>query len=148
MLSVIEHPRAAVSEYLAGAADSVLAAQYKLTDAGLLGSLRALLRRGIEVRLLLDGREASDRGSLWRPLAREGAEIRFWPSERRGKLHAKFTIIDGSRVLTGSNNWTTKGLDENVEVVMALEDSTFVTEFESFFQRLWSEGEPAPDAKE
>jgi len=148
MLSVIAHPRVAISEHLAGAADSVSAVQYKLTDAGLMGSLRSLLRRGIEVRLLLDGREASDRTSLWRPLAREGAEVRFWPSETRGKLHARFAIIDGSRVLTGSNNWTTKGLDENVEVVIALEDSSFVAEFESIFRRLWREGEPASETNE
>lgn len=142
MLNLTERPRRAVAECLGGAADSVAAVQYKLTDAGILGTLRALVGRGIEVRLLLDGHEAGSGRSLWRPLAQAGAEVRFWPTDVRGKLHARFAVVDGTRVLTGSNNWTTKGLDENIEIVTVLTDSTSVAAFEHSFQHLWDEGLP------
>ena len=140
LLSLDTSPRDVATESLSQAADSVLAVQYKFTDPKLLDSLLSLVERGIPLRLLLDGREASK--SKWRPLAREGAEVRVWPSWDLGELHAKFVILDGRYVLTGSSNWTRGGSEENIEVVIKVEEPSSVAAFRSIFDRLWAEGDP------
>lgn len=144
VLSLDTSPRVVATESFSQAADSVLAVQYKFTDPELLDSLLSLVERGIRLRLLLDAGEASKSKSLWRPLAREGAEVRFWPSWDLGELHAKFVILDGRYVLTGSSNWTRGGSEKNVEVVIRVEEPSSVAAFQSIFDRLWAEGNRVP----
>ena len=45
-------------------------------------------------------------------------------------------ILEGSSVLAGSSNWTRGGSSENVEILLALDDSTSVAAFQSIFERL------------
>ena len=139
-LSTDRAPGLITAEALSKTVESVGAVQYKFTDPNVLEILLLAVERGVRVRLLLDGSEATKGKSQWRTLARRGAEIRFWPSEEQGKLHAKFIILDHSSVLMGSSNWTPGGSSENVEILVALADSASVATFQSVFDRLWTKG--------
>jgi phosphatidylserine/phosphatidylglycerophosphate/cardiolipin synthase-like enzyme len=142
ILSLDRAPRRVIAEDLRGVSDTLRVVQYKLTDPELVDPLEDLLARGVVVQLLLDGGEAAGGKSLWRTLDGAGAQVRLWPTKKRGKLHAKFAILDGRVVLAGSANWTRKGLEENTEVIIRLTDEASVEVFESCFGRLWALGEP------
>jgi phosphatidylserine/phosphatidylglycerophosphate/cardiolipin synthase-like enzyme len=67
--------------------------------------------------------------------------VRRW-KPKKGKLHAKCLIIDGSRVLTGSFNWTDSASESNVELLLFSDDALVAQEFQKIFERLWEEGKP------
>ncbi len=119
------------------AADETIdAVVYKFDEASVRRSLRRALDRGVRVRLLADATEARSSGSLVQDLARAGARVRLW---KRGKLHAKFAVVDGQLAIAGSFNWTRSARRGNVEVALALDDPASVKRMQELFERLWDE---------
>lgn len=122
------------------AEESVWAAVYKFNNKRMLRAIRDAVDDEIQVRLLVDrwqvnGKERSFVGKA----AKRGAEVRVW---RKRKLHAKFTIIDQSRVLTGSYNWTNSGAGQNVELLLTFDEPAVITAFQRRFREMWRMAEP------
>jgi phosphatidylserine/phosphatidylglycerophosphate/cardiolipin synthase-like enzyme len=137
-LSTDHDPIARTREAIAGARASVDAVVYKFDEPSLRPALEAALARGVAVRLLVDAKEADDSDSQVDAVRHAGAVVRRW-SRERGKLHAKFTTIDGALVLTGSFNWTRSAGGKNVEVLLELSEPELVDRFSALFDRLWRE---------
>ena len=72
-------------------------------------------------------------------VGKEGAEVRAWPGR---KLHAKFVVVDATRVLCGSYNWTTSAAGKNLELLLTFADPADVGSFTGMFGQLW---EDAPE---
>jgi mitochondrial cardiolipin hydrolase len=54
-------------------------------------------------------------------------------------MHHKFCIIDGSKLLNGSLNWSVQGVTSNQENVMVTTNLAFVKPFQARFDNMWSQ---------
>jgi phosphatidylserine/phosphatidylglycerophosphate/cardiolipin synthase-like enzyme len=133
-----ENPIVATRRALDEARESVSAVIYKFDEPGLLEAVSAAVRRGVRVRLLIDGAQVA--GNPERSLAARaqaaGAEVRLWPEDLH-KLHAKLTVVDGKKALTGSYNWTRSALEKNVELLIVFEEPATVRRLSGLFEVLW-----------
>jgi hypothetical protein len=57
-------------------------------------------------------------------------------------MHHKFCIIDSSKVITGSYNWTIKARRYNKENIVYIEEENIVNEFISEFENLFKNSQP------
>jgi phosphatidylserine/phosphatidylglycerophosphate/cardiolipin synthase-like enzyme len=137
-LSIDRNPIDVTGEAIATAEKSLDAVLYKFDDKGLKKAVERALQRGIRVRLIADEREAKRQRSYIKDLEKSGAGVRLW---NEGKLHAKFAVIDGERVLTGSFNWTDSAQHRNTELIIDLNEPEFVKQFQELFERLWKVAE-------
>ena len=106
-------------------------------------------RRGVSVRILLDGSwssvgEVGSNDDLLDRLngraRREGVplEVRLLdPRGRIERLHNKGAVVDGRTVLVSSMNWALGSATENREVGVILEDPDLASVFESVFDADW-----------
>jgi len=140
-LSLQRNPRDVTIAALGEATSSVTAVIYKFDDPVLMAPIRATIERGVQVQVLLDGKEAAKKKSQSAELVAAGAEVRIWPSTQ-GKLHAKFVIIDGVQALTGSYNWSRSGGDENVELLIVDTDRELIGALQEHFGVLWAKSLP------
>jgi len=118
------------------ARDSLLVVTFKLSSQKALDALIAAKHRGLKIRLILDGNEAASKNSLAKRAEEEGIQILLWPSARLGELHAKFTIIDGTGLITGSFNLSRAADESNTESAIFTSDPDAVEAAAKEFQRL------------
>ncbi len=55
------------------------------------------------------------------------------------KLHHKFGVVDGQRVITGSHNWSAAANHQNDETLLVLDNPTVAAHFTREFDRLYSD---------
>ncbi len=115
---------------------------YFLPDRGLVRSMTAAARRGVEVRLVVAG--ASDVALLgpamrrqYRRLLRAGVRISEWS---RSVLHAKASAVDGERLLVGSFNLDPLSL-ANLEALAEVEDREAAAAGARWIRSRFEEGE-------
>ncbi|MDJ0787431.1 MAG: phospholipase D-like domain-containing protein [Myxococcota bacterium] len=123
-------------EAIDDAQGSVDAVVYKFTEEALLAAVGRAVKRGVRVRLVVDESESRNRRSQAGLAEAAGAAVRRWEA-RRGKLHAKFVVVDGEEVLTGSYNWSRSAARSNLELRMSLRDPDVVKRFSQLFEALW-----------
>lgn len=131
---VIEH-------LIANAAVSIEAALYRLNNPRLVAALDDAVRRGVNVRVVLDRSKYEESRSTRQLLA--GNRIPFRLSYgRRGpgsKMHHKFAILDNRTAMTGSYNWTLESEEENYESLLILDEPQHLEAFRREFEALWKE---------
>ena len=92
-------------------------------------ALCAAAQRGVRVRALVSSASLLDR------LDRMGIKAKVLHS---GKIvHAKVMIIDNSRVILGSHNYTQSAFTANLEVSLSILSSSACGELSAYFSRLW-----------
>ncbi len=138
-----------VVELIGQAQESIDVAQFTFSVTEIRDALVAAHERGVHVRLAID--EGQDQeGTVSRELRDLGLDVRFVvgkPLSTEGESalqHAKFMIVDGTTLLTGSNNWSSTGTtinDENSIVVhsTAPEDDLLITGFQCHFEAIWAD---------
>jgi phosphatidylserine/phosphatidylglycerophosphate/cardiolipin synthase-like enzyme len=112
----------------------------------LLRALADAARRGLRVRVLLEGgerdrtlAEANRLSAAW--LSAQGVEVRFDPLP--SLMHAKCLIVDGQHVLVSSANWNYPSLVKNVEAgVLLLGTPTLARLLGRWFTQLWEASSP------
>jgi len=112
-------------------------AVFTITDDRLSDALTALHRRGVRVRVLTDDDKAYDSGSDAHRLARAGLDVVFDQSPHH--FHHKFAVLDGSRLINGSYNWTRGADRNNRENFMITNDPRLVARYVEAFEALWNE---------
>jgi len=142
VLSLDGNPIQITRAEIDAATESIDVVVYKFDERVLRKAIERAIERGVAVRIVADRDEARRKGSELRRVQRAGARVALW---WRGKLHAKFTLIDGKRVLTGSYNWTSSASGSNVELLVGLDDPDDVKQFEQAFEKLWSAARSADD---
>lgn len=118
------------------ARDSVLVTTYKFSAPEALQALTQVHHRGVIVRLLLDGKEASAKSSLAAKASQAGLDVTLWPTDRLGELHAKFTVIDGRTLIAGSFNLSRAATEDNTESSLVTRDAKTVRDATVAFLRL------------
>lgn len=121
-------------------------AAYVLTDWPVISALIRAARRGVRVRIYMDGKRFGDREPT--PLLRElsanpGIEIRF---KRLGSplMHLKSYQIDGRWLRTGAANFSASGLKRQDNDLLVLDSQAAAVAFERHFEAIFSRGEPLP----
>lgn len=138
-------PKGKCNEFVAqefdAAKKSIDIAVYFFTDNVVRNVLQRAATRKVKVRVLVDddcsrSRYCKNVGETFNDLNPEA------------KMHHKFAIIDGKRLLLGSMNYTSAGASKNNENLVVLEDKYLLTAFQEEFRRLWKDiGEQGARAK-
>lgn len=108
---------------------------FTITDDRITEAILEAHRRGVAVRIVSDDEKAGDLGSDVDSLARQGVPVRFDRSPYH--MHHKFAIFDGTKLLTGSYNWTRTASRENEENFLITDNPRFVQRFAETFETLW-----------
>jgi cardiolipin synthase A/B len=139
------HRNAIERQYLAairGArSDVVIANAYFFPGYRLLKALRRAARRGVRVRLVLQGqpdmaivKHAAE--LLHGALVRAGVEIYEYCQR---PLHGKVAVVDGSWATVGSSNLDPLSLSLNLEANVMIRDVAFATELHANLERLMND---------
>ena len=98
----------AISEALRDSKQQVFLALYGFNNKDLAEELIKLASKGVIVRVKIDATKGAEKkiGALIGRLKLGGVAVQTVAPG--GRNHNKFAVIDGSRVLTGSYNWTAK----------------------------------------
>ena len=119
---------------------SIRVAAYSFTSKPIARALMEAKKRGIDVRVVLDSSQATERYSSAHFLANVGIPVRI--DYRYAIMHNKFIVVDDEAVETGSFNYTQSASDRNAENVIVLRDDPGVArQYEGEWQRLWDESE-------
>jgi phosphatidylserine/phosphatidylglycerophosphate/cardiolipin synthase-like enzyme len=125
----------AVIEAIRGTEERLTIALYGFDNAELGDELLKLVKKNVTVRLKIDtARSASKRiVNLIEQLKVGGVQVQTVAPN--GRNHNKFAVIDGTKVLTGSYNWTLKS-EGNWENVLMLECPELAKSYESEWDRI------------
>ena len=138
--------RDAILKEIGAARRSVYVAVYLLTDREIANALLEAKRRGVEVKVVLDGEQAEEVSySKHIYLKKKGIDVRLvYPvKDGKGTMHHKFAVIDKKNLLTGSLNWTHTAEKYNHENLLVIKgEKRLVKGFLSEFNRLYKRGIP------
>jgi len=141
--------KAAVVREIRGAEKSFFGAIYVLTDREISQELINAQKRGVDVRIVMDGKSANEISySKHIFLKRNGVNVRLLFKKKRkdkkysGIMHDKFAIIDGKRVITGSFNWTPTAEKSNDENLLVINDNGIARIYEKRFLKIYSAARP------
>lgn len=125
----------AVSESLRQAKQQVTLALYGFNNNDLAEELVKLAKKGVGVRVKIDTAKGAEKktGGLISRLKSGGVGVQTVAPG--GRNHNKFAVIDGTRVLTGSYNWTAKA-ESNWENLLILDCAELAKSYESEWERI------------
>ncbi|GBD03587.1 Phospholipase D [bacterium HR19] len=119
-------------------------AVYSFTSREISQAVLDAIKRGVSVRIVVDGEQAKDRFSKAGYLASQGVNIKvvdYTPRRKKflvPKMHHKFMVVDNKFVMTGSFNFTASAEELNDEnCVFIYDDENAVKKFSNEFERLW-----------
>lgn len=93
-----------------------------------------------KVRVIVDNRQSKGQHSLVSTLHKAGVEVRV--GRQRGIFHNKFTIVDGSRIQTGSFNYSNGAAFKNAENQIYLGNPEIVSRYNKQFDLYWAKAKP------
>ncbi len=110
VLSKTINPETGLVSIIGKAKESFYGAFYEISSPRVVDALVEARRRGVEVRLVTEHdtmRKKKGRGlRFMKKLEESGIEVVSDPPRRRGLMHNKFAVIDGTYLWTGSYNAT------------------------------------------
>lgn len=116
---------------LAKAKREVEVQAYSFTSAPIAKALVDAKERGVDVRVILDKSQKSERYSSVTFLANAGIPV--WIDDKVAIAHNKVMIIDRETVVTGSFNFTRSAQERNAENLLILRDA----ELAGLYERNW-----------
>jgi phosphatidylserine/phosphatidylglycerophosphate/cardiolipin synthase-like enzyme len=118
-------------EAIAGAQRQILVQAYLLTSKKIGNALIAAHRRGVDVRVLVDGEQLIKAGSTM-ATALAAAGIAVWVETKYQNAHNKVIVIDANStdaaVITGSYNFTWTAQRKNAENILIIRRNPALTE--------------------
>ena len=97
----------------------ILVQAYSFTSKDIGSALADARKRGVDVRVIVDGSELHQRGSEAPWLVRQGVPV-LVDAPHGGIAHNKTMVLDGARVITGSFNFTVAAQERNAENTLIL----------------------------
>lgn len=137
-----------VVDLIRGAKATLDVAIYAINNDAIVRALEDAKGRGVRIRILIDRVQASGAGNreTTLKLKAEGFDVRI---HSKNKIqHNKFVVADGSRVETGSFNWTTPAEHSNEENCLFIDDAAVAASYEKrFTDHLWIVNTPEKSDK-
>lgn len=130
----------ALASLIAGARDRVWLAGYYFTSAIVAKALDQAHARGVDVRVVLDRSQATQKYASATYFHNHGVPL--WINARYPVMHHKFLIVDAETVAFGSMNFTRAGTQTNAENFNVFRRwPALVAPYAAEFKRLASESE-------
>jgi phosphatidylserine/phosphatidylglycerophosphate/cardiolipin synthase-like enzyme len=127
-----------IIETIANAEKSIFVAAYSFTSTTIVEALEQAKNRGVEVKIVLDKKRASERGSVCNLL--KNKKIAYRINSRYPIMHNKFMIIDVATLQVGSFNYTKAAEKSNAENVLVINKCPeLAAQYLTEWQRLWNE---------
>lgn len=111
---------------------SVLVQAYSFTSEPIAQALIEAHRRGVDVEVILDKSQLSERRSLVGLLARAKVPVRV--DDAHAIAHNKIMVIDGHTVITGSFNFTQSAEARNAENLLVVRDDAVAAKYRDNWQ--------------
>lgn len=133
-----------ISQRLRGCRRTAELCVFTITDDRITRSILDAHHRGVKVRILSDIEKAGDLGSDMQQFRESGIVVKLadvrGPNDPNlvGHMHHKFAILDGTRLINGSYNWTRGAASTNFENIVDTSDATLISAFSAEFERLWN----------
>lgn len=140
IFSHFDDPEAAILKAINAATQSVHIAMFNLRESSIIKALGALKTKGVDVQILLDKKQMELSYNL--PKVQEIINAGITPvgvsntSATDATMHDKFTIIDGTRVLTGSANYSSNALSLSDEELLLIDNASVAALYETEFAEL------------
>jgi phosphatidylserine/phosphatidylglycerophosphate/cardiolipin synthase-like enzyme len=112
----------AIVTEVSAAKAAIFVQAYSFTSPPIAKALAAAKERGIDVRVILDKSQRTERYSGADFIAHAGIPVLI--DEKPAIAHSKVMIIDATTVITGSFNFTMSAEERNVENVLVLRSAT------------------------
>jgi len=125
----------AVIEAIQHTENRITLALYGFNNTKLADELAKLAKRKVVVRLKVDTAKSSEKKTTRLIETLKTAGVQIQPVAADGRNHNKFAIIDDTRVLTGSYNWTEKA-ESNWENLLILDCPELAKSYESEWEKI------------
>jgi phosphatidylserine/phosphatidylglycerophosphate/cardiolipin synthase-like enzyme len=125
-------PTAAVVESLHHSKSNVLVQAYSFTSAPIAKALVDAKKRGVNVQVILDKSQRTEKYSEADFLSREG--VPTFIDAKHAIAHNKIMVIDGATVLTGSFNFTKAAESNNAENLLVIHDPQLAAKYTTNWQ--------------
>lgn len=106
---------------------TVLVQAYSFTSAPIAKALVSAHKRGVDVQVILDKSQRSERYSSAHFLVHAGIPV--WIDEKVAIAHNKVMVIDGTTVVTGSFNFTKAAQERNAENLLVIHDPDLAAQY-------------------
>jgi phosphatidylserine/phosphatidylglycerophosphate/cardiolipin synthase-like enzyme len=123
----------AVVKELAAAQKSVLVQAYSFTSAPIAKALVEAHNRGVEVRVVLDKSQRTEKYSSADFVLHAGIPV--WIDAKHAIAHNKIMIVDGGTVVTGSFNFTKAAEEKNAENLLVIRDKELAAKYKANWDR-------------
>jgi len=117
------------------ASKSLYAAVYDINDSDIVSALLSAHKKGIDVKVVMDDMQAETEKDIVSPL--NSAGILKTDNNKSALMHDKFVVIDGSKVLTGSTNWTENCLFYNNNNSLLIISDKLTADYTTEFNEMW-----------
>jgi phosphatidylserine/phosphatidylglycerophosphate/cardiolipin synthase-like enzyme len=116
---------------------SIRMAAYVFTSEPIAAALIEAHHRGVEIRIVVDGKESARGSNAIGRVVQSGIEVRAdW---HYATMHDKFIVVDGRTVEEGSFNYTSAAEKRNAENVVVLDNRGLAGRYVREWEKLWAE---------
>jgi phosphatidylserine/phosphatidylglycerophosphate/cardiolipin synthase-like enzyme len=134
LFSPYDQIRPMLEQEIAHARQTIHCSLFGISSPELASRLITSAKRGVEVQIGLDKKQAALPSSLHRLIKRAGAEVFI---KKTGVLeHNKFCVLDGEVVVMGSWNWSKHAQTQDNSELIIKACPPIVDRFEGAFQRI------------
>ena len=124
-----------ILEEIATAKKSIFVQAYSFTDKEIAAALGDAASRGVDVQVLLDKSNRNDDRSAKSILLRQNIHLRF--DAPNGIAHNKIMIIDESKIITGSYNFSVAAYKRNTENLLVINNPALAQTYLQNWQARW-----------
>lgn len=144
-IEVAFSPRAGATELvvkaISSAKISILVAAYSFTSKPIAQALVAAHRRGVDVQVIVDKSQKTERYTSATFLANMGVPTRV--DSQHKIMHNKFIVLDGQSVETGSFNFTASAEKSNAENALVIwNNPKLAAIYAANWQEHWNHSDP------
>jgi phosphatidylserine/phosphatidylglycerophosphate/cardiolipin synthase-like enzyme len=109
-----------IIEEINGAEKSIRVQAYFFTSKPISNALIAAHKRGVKVRVIMDGSQKKGKWNRWRVMRRDGVTIYF--DDEHAVANNKIILIDRDTIITGSYNYTKAAEEKNAENILIIKN--------------------------
>lgn len=132
---------ARIVELVASAESSVYFMAFAFTDNDIAKEMVSQARAGLDVRGVMESRNANGQGSDFESMLQSGVDM--LKDGNPYAMHHKVIIVDEAIVITGSYNFTASAADKNDENVLIVHSPELAAQYLAEFERVYQQAKAA-----